>query len=252
MKHAIVRTPGRSLIRGLTTSNLGLPNLEDALGQHQKYVDALARCGIEVTVLSAEENFPDAVFVEDTAVLTEQCAVITHLGAPTRRGEQTSVQEALRKFYRRIECIEPPGTLEGGDVMKVQDHFYVGLSARTNTEGVRQFEAILSQYGYKIHRVPVGNSLHLKSGVAYLENNNLLVTEEFAELEIFKRFNRIIIDREEGYAANCIWINDRVLAPAGYPKTKDALSRAGYEVLTLDTSEFKKLDGGLSCMSLRF
>jgi dimethylargininase len=251
-KDAVVRRPGRSMVNGLTSAGVGKPDYEKALGQHDKYIGALERCGVRVTLLEADEHYPDSVFVEDTAVLTGKCAVITYPGAPSRQGEEVSIKEALKKFYTAIENIDAPGTLEGGDVMRVENHFYVGLSARTNREGARQFAAILDKYGYTVANVAMEKFLHLKTGLAYLENNNLLIAGEFIHRPEFAKFNRIIIDEAESYAANCIWVNNKVLAPLGYPKTKTAIEHAGYEVIEVDVSEFRKLDGGLSCLSLRF
>ncbi len=251
-RNAIVRRPGRSLSSGITSASLGKPDYEQALQQHDKYIEALKSCGLSVTILETEEQYPDAVFVEDTAVLTGQCAVVTNPGAASRQGEELSIKETLKKFYTNIETITPPGTLEGGDVMQVGDHFYVGLSARTNKEGARQLAEILKKYGYTASNVNMEKFLHLKTGVAYLNNNHLLVAGEFINNPEFETFNRIIIDESEGYAANCIWVNEVVLVPMGYPKTKAAVEAAGYRVLEVDVSEFRKLDGGLSCLSLRF
>jgi len=251
-KHVIVRRPGRSLVEGITSANLGKPDYARALQQHHRYIDALKSRDVKVKILEADEQFPDSVFVEDTAVLAERCAIITNPGAPSRQGEEVSIREALKEFYTAIETITAPGTLEGGDVMRVGDHFYVGLSARTNEEGCRQFTGILNKYRYTASAVKLEKFLHLKTGLAYLENNNLLVAGEFIQHEEFKKFNRIIIHESEGYAANCIWVNDAVLVPMNYPKTKAAISKAGYNVVEVDVSEFKKLDGGLSCLSLRF
>jgi dimethylargininase len=251
-KHVIVRRPGRSLIEGITSANLGKPDYARALQQHHRYIDALKNRGVIVKILEADEQFPDSVFVEDTAVLAERCAIITNPGAPSRQGEEISIREALNEFYTAIETITAPGTLEGGDVMRVGDHFYVGLSARTNEEGCRQFTGILNKYGYTASAVKLEKFLHLKTGLAYLENNNLLTAGEFIRHDEFKKYNRIIIHESEGYAANCIWVNDAVLVPMDYPKTKAAISKAGYNIVEVDVSEFKKLDGGLSCLSLRF
>jgi len=250
--HAIVKRPGRSLVEGITTAALGRPDYTRALGQHDRYIDVLAQCGVKVTILEAEEQYPDSVFIEDTAVLAERCAVVTRPGAPSRQGEEISVLNALHTFYSNIERIQAPGTLEGGDVMRVGDHFYVGLSARTNDEGFQQFSDIMNKYGYTAAAVQMTDFLHLKTGLAYLENNNLLVAGEFVHHADFTAFNRIVIDKEESYAANCIWVNDAVLAPMGFMKTKAAVEMAGYTVHEVDVSEFRKLDGGLSCLSLRF
>jgi dimethylargininase len=251
-RHAIVRRPGRSLLNGITAASLGKPDFESALRQHDAYIDALERCRVNVTVLEADEDYPDSVFVEDAAILSRRCAVITRPGAESRQGEEASIKKALMKFYHKIEHIEAPGTLEGGDVMRVGARFYVGLSARTNKEGARQFAAILNRYGNKAIEISMEKFLHLKTGLAYLENDNLLIAGEFIDRPEFERFNRIVIDETEAYAANCIWVNGTVLVPMGYPKTKAAIEAAGYETIAVDVSEFRKLDGGLSCLSLRF
>ncbi|MCP5105327.1 MAG: N(G),N(G)-dimethylarginine dimethylaminohydrolase [bacterium] len=251
--NAIVRRPGRSLAEGITSAKLGKPDYQKALQQHHKYIEALQDCGVEVTVLEAEEQYPDSVFVEDTAILAERCAVITNPGATSRQGEEVSIKKALKEFYPdTIEIITAPGTIEGGDVMRVGDRFYVGLSARTNREGARRFAEILKKYGYTASNIDMEVFLHLKTGLTYLENNNLLVAGEFIEHEEFKKFNRIFIDESENYAANCIRVNKTVLVPQGYPKTKTAIENAGYKIIEVDVSEFRKLDGGLSCLSLRF
>jgi len=251
-KNAVVRRPGRSMVDGITSAGLGKPAYEKALQQHDRYIEALERCGVEITLLAADERYPDSVFVEDAAVLTERCAVITYPGALSRQGEEVSIKEALKKFYTAVEEIKAPGALDGGDVMRVVNHFYVGLSARTNEHGARQFAEILNTYGYTASNVAIKKFLHLKSGLAYLENNNLLVAGEFIHHPEFAKFKRIVIDEPESYAANCIWVNENVLAPLGYPRTKAAIEQAGYKVIEVDVSEFRKLDGGLSCLSLRF
>jgi len=251
-KNVIVRRPGRSMVDGITSASLGKPGYEKALAQHDAYIEALKTCSVRTVVLDAEEQYPDSVFVEDTAVLAPRCAVITNPGAASRQGEEASIKKALTPFYKRIESIKAPGTLDGGDVMMVGKHFYVGLSERTNPEGARQFDEILKKYAYTTSTVPMEKVLHLKTGLAYLENNNLLVAGEFVDSPEFEKFNRINIDEQEAYAANCIWVNNNVLVPMGFPKTKKSIEDAGYNVIELDVSEFRKLDGGLSCLSLRF
>ncbi len=136
-KNAIVRTPCSRIVEGISTSGLGLPDYELALSQHASYVEALKDCGVAVKILNPDEDYPDSTFVEDTAVLTEKCAIITNPGADSRKGEEGRVTEALKDYYDTFAFIKSPGTLEGGDVMRVGDHFYVGLSARTNEEGTR-------------------------------------------------------------------------------------------------------------------
>lgn len=249
---AIVKIPCRNMVSGITGAGLGRPNHDLALAQHRAYVEALEACGLEVTVLPAEETYPDSVFIEDTCLVTRACAVITHPGADARKGETASVKAAMAAFDLPIETITAPGTLDAGDVMMTGDHFYVGLSGRTNPEGFRQLSAILNRYGYTASAVPLTSVLHLKTGISYLENNVLLVWGEFADKPDFNGFHRIRVPQEEGYAANSLWINGTVLVPQGYPKTQKRIQEKGYDVILLDVSEFRKLDGGLSCLSLRF
>lgn len=254
-KHTIVRRPAKSLIDGITSApELGKPDYALAQKQHDTYIEALKACGVDVLVLDAMEAFPDSCFVEDVAVCTKNCAVITNPGAASRNGEVTGIIDAIKKFYPedKIEYITSPGTLEGGDVMMVGDHFYAGLSARTNQEGADQFFKALNKHGMTGEVVPLSEVLHLKTGLAYLENNNLLVGGEFITSPVFKDFNKVVVPQEESYACNCIWINDNIIVPAGYPATQKGVEALGYNVIVVDTSEYRKLDGGLSCLSLRF
>lgn len=253
--NVIVRRPCRAMVDGITSNpQLGKPDYELALRQHDSYIAALKTCGVTVTVLPADERYPDSCFVEDPAVITRKCAIITNPGAPSRNGEKDEIIGAVRAFFSedQIEYIQAPGTLEGGDVMMVGDHFYVGRSARTNAEGIRQFIAILEKHGLSGSEVTLEAVLHLKTGVNYLENNNLLVSGEFTTKPEFAGFNRFEIPEAEAYAANCIWVNGTVIVPEGYPAVEAAVRSMGYRVLLVDTSEFRKLDGGLSCLSLRF
>lgn len=249
---ALVRKPCRNLVHGLTSAGQGAPDVGRALEQHAAYVEALQRCGLAVTTLEADEEFPDSVFVEDTAVVCESLAIITRPGAPSRRGEEKAVALALRGFYPELEEILPPGTLEGGDVMRAGTRFFIGISARSNEEGARQFAGILSRYGFEAVPVPLREILHLKTGISYLENNRLLAAGEFLGHPLLAHFTAIPVPAAESYAANSLWLNGRVLVPSGYAQTRKAIEAAGYETVPLDVSEFRKLDGGLSCLSLRF
>lgn len=249
---AIVRTPCENMIRGLTAANLGLPDYNKAIEQHRSYIHALENCGLGVITLPADEHYPDSTFIEDVALLTPHCSVITNPGAPSRNGEISLIKETLSEFSSKIEKINSPGTLEAGDVMMVGNHYYIGLSNRTNEEGARQLIDVLEKYGLTGSVIKLEKVLHLKTGVSYLERNNLAACGEFLEHSDFQKFNLIEIDDDESYAANCLWINDKVLVPAGFPKTKKKLTESGYSIIEVDVSEFRKLDGGLSCLSLRF
>lgn len=251
-KNAIVRKPCPEIIEGLTSASLGKPDYSKALDQHEKYVDALIGCGLDVKILEVDSSFPDSVFVEDVALCIPECAIITNPGAPSRNGEKLEMKEVLQSFYKHIEAIEAPGTLDAGDVMMVGKHFYIGISQRTNAPGADQLIRILKRYGMTGSAVPFNKMLHLKSGLSYLEQNHLLISGEFISHPAFTNFQKIEVDPHESYAANSLWVNSTVLVPAGFPKTREKIEQAGYRTKVLDVSEFRKLDGGLSCLSLRF
>jgi dimethylargininase len=251
-KNAIVRKPCPEMIDGLTTAGLGKPDYSKALEQHARYVEVLKECGLTVKVLDADGRYPDSTFIEDVALCTPKCAVITNPGAETRKGEIAGMNEVLREFYGNIEQIKAPGTLEAGDIMMAGDHYYIGISARTNDEGAEQLINILNRYGLTGSKVSLFEMLHLKTGLSYIEENNLLIFGEYLKNPEFKKFNQIVISPEEAYSANSVWVNGNVLVPAGYPGTKKKIEQAGYKVIEVDVSEFRKLDGGLSCLSLRF
>ena len=251
-KNAIVRKPGRSIVQGISSADLGRPDYNKACIQHSAYIEALRECGLEVLVLEALEEYPDSTFIEDNALLTKECAIICRPGAKSRKGETEGIGEVLKRFYDNIYIIERPGTLEAGDVMMVGKHFYIGLSDRTNTRGATQLIRILEKHGMSGSTITLEHVLHLKTGVSYLENNTLLASGEFLSKQDFTDFNIIEVEDDEAYSANCIWVNGKVLVPQGYPITKSKIEKAGYPLIELEMSEFRKLDGGLSCLSLRF
>lgn len=251
-KNAIVRKPCPEMIGGLSSASLGRPDYNMALEQHSQYVDALQSCGLDVLKLEADSQFPDSVFVEDVALCTSSCAIVTNPGAPSRKGEKLKIKAILQGFYKHVESIEPPGSLDAGDVMMVGMHYFIGISQRTNIQGANQLIEILERYGMTGSTVPLKEMLHLKSGLSYLEQNKLLISGEFMNHPAFADFQKIEVVPDEAYAANSLWVNSTVLVPAGYPITRDKIEQAGYTTLSLDVSEFRKLDGGLSCLSLRF
>lgn len=244
--------PARSLVDGITTAGLGEPDYPLALEQHRRYIDALESCHLTVEVMPDDERFPDSMFIEDTALLMPRCAIMTNLGAASRRGEEKQVSIRLKQYYDQVETIQAPGTIDGGDIMMVRDHCYIGLSERTNQAGAAQMIELLQAYGYSGSTISISESLHLKSSVSYLENQNLVVTGELCDKTELAEFKLLRIEAAESYAANCVWINNRVLVPAGNPQSTEMIEALGYNVIELDVSEFRKLDGGLSCLSLRF
>ena len=248
--HAITRRPGPNCTDGLTSSALGRPDFGLLLGQHEHYVNALRELGLEVEVLPAEPNHPDAYFVEDPAVVLPEVAVITIPGAPSRRGEQDTIARALAR-HRPLAYIEPPGHLEGGDVLMVGRHFFIGLSERTNEAGAEQLGRIVAAHGYTCTVVPVGPGLHLKSSVNIVGPNTLLLTADFADHPAFGGYHHIVPEVDEAYASNSLLINGTLIMPGGFPRTKASLETLDQPIIELDVSEVQKMDGGLTCMSLR-
>ena len=254
-RNAIVRLPGANFADGLTTVDYGAPDLRLVLAQHARYCEALVECGLVVTTLEADLLFPDSTFVEDTAILTPRGAILMRPGAASRAGEVESIRPVLERFFPSMPAIEAPGTVDGGDICEAGDHFFIGLSHRTNEEGARQLERYLAALGYTSSIIdvrPMTSILHLKSGIAFIENNTLVVMEEMAGDPQFGGFDLIRVKPEESYAANCVRVNGRVLVAAGYPHLSAELTARGFNPLVLEMSEFRKMDGGLSCLSLRF
>ncbi len=241
------------MIEGLSSHpELGKPDFANALLQHGAYIEALRACGLQVRILEADERYPDSCFIEDVAVCARDFSMVARPGAPSRLGEIEGMERVLRTHYERVLSVTGSGRLEGGDVMMVEDHFFIGLSSRTNREGARQLIAALEGAGQSGSIVEVPDILHLKTGLAYLGDGFLLATREFADYPGFGHFKKIQIEADEAYAANCVRINGRVLVPAGFPSAERRIREAGFSPLVVDTSEFRKLDGGLSCLSLRF
>ena len=252
---AIVRIPGSNFDAGLTTADFGAPQLDLVLQQHRLYCQALSQCGLALTPLDADLRYPDSTFVEDTAILTPRGAILTRPGAASREGEVEAIRPAILSFFPSPLTIEAPGTVDGGDVCEAGDHFFIGPSHRTNEEGARQLAVHLSGFGYTSSTIDVRHMttiLHLKSGIAYIGDNTLVVMEEMADNPQFRSFDLIRVAEEESYAANCVRVNDRVLVAEGFPVLTAELRARGFNPLVLDMSEFQKMDGGLSCLSLRF
>ena len=192
-KYAIVRKPSRSMVEGISEAELGLPDYDKAIKQHDDYIAALKECGLEVTELPAVEEYPDSCFVEDPALMTPHCAILTNPGAENRRGEVAHIADAVRKFYDNVEEIKAPGFVEAGDIMMIGDHYYIGLSARTNQEGADQMITILEKHNMTGSVVEMSEVLHLKTGLGYLEDNNLVACGEFLTKPEFQQYNIIEI-----------------------------------------------------------
>ncbi|HKP35364.1 MAG TPA: hypothetical protein VJT71_00795 [Pyrinomonadaceae bacterium] len=270
---AIVRPPGANFSKGLTTAGLGPPDLDRALLQHEAYCRTLVDCGLALTRLEVDGAHPDSTFVEDAAVLVEgvsanrsggPIAILTRPGAASRRGEVDSVRAALAGVLpvSALRAIESPATLDGGDVCQAERHFFIGISDRTNEAGAKQLSEFLKDAGYSSSFVDIRRTvpsvdqtsdlLHLKSGLTYLGDNRLVVTEALADRAEFSGYELVRVASGEEYAANCVRVNDFVLIAAGYPAFGSRLQALGYKTIALEMSEFQKMDGGLSCLSLRF
>jgi dimethylargininase len=226
-------------------------DLAKARKQHRDYEQLLERAGARVISLPPEPDLPDSMFVEDPAVVVDELAVILPLGTQSRRAEAASVAKALAKF-RRLEYVKLPGLLEGGDVLRVGRKFFIGLSQRSNEEGIRQFAAIVRPYGYEVQKVPVTGCLHLKSAVTYLGRNTLLGNRQWFDTAAFTGFAWIDVAREEPHAANALTVGDTIIFPASFPRTRDRLEASGFHLEPLDISELQKAESGLTCSSLLF
>ena len=254
-QQAIVRTPGPNFAQGLTTVDLGMPDYRKVLQQHGAYCEALAQCGLQITTMPVDPRHPDSTFVEDTAVLTAHSAILCRPGATSRAGEVAAIRSAIANVFPSLNQIEAPGTLDGGDICEADNHFYIGLSHRTNEEGARQLAIHLERHGYTTAFMDVrriSSILHLKSGISYIGDRTLVVIPELAAHPLLHGYKLIQVAPQEAYAANCVRVNQRVLVAAGYRQLTADLRDSGFDPLQLDMSEIQKMDGGLSCLSLRF
>jgi len=224
--------------------------------QHEAYRGALESLGCRVESLPAEHDLPDAVFVEDVILVFDELAIRTHPGAPSRRAEVASVARAVER-YRTLRAIEAPGTLDGGDVLRIGRTVYVGQSARTNAAGIEQLRVLLSDaslggVGYDVQAVPIRGCLHLKSSVTQVADDTVLVNPQWVDPAIFARYRIIEIDPAEPHAANALKIGDGVIYPASFPRTQRRLAEAGIALTIVDTSELQKAEGATTCCSVVF
>jgi dimethylargininase len=226
-------------------------DVSKASAQHWAYEQCLKLNGVQVIHLPVEPWLPDAVFVEDTAVVVDEIAVVARMGATTRREEVNSLIPMLGR-YRSLKFLEPPATLEGGDVIRVGRTLFVGESGRTNAEGIAQLRKVLAPYDYQVRAVKVDGCLHLSTGCSYLGRNTVLLNRSWIDAGPFEWAECIDTPASEPWAANTITVGDVALLPAGYPQTLALLEQRGFRVVTTDISEFEKAEAGLSCLSLIF
>lgn len=226
-------------------------DFEKAVCQHRSYVHMLRRCGVETIVLDDNPHLPDSVFVEDTAVVLDELAIMTPMGVASRQGESEAIESTLKK-YRPLARIAHPARIEGGDVLRIGRELYVGLSTRTNARGIKALEALVAPHGYKVRRVKVSGCLHLKTGCTALDKHTVLINPTAVDQEPFKAFDQIAVPPEEPFAANILKIDETVCMHAGFKTTRQLIERRGYGIEATDISEFLKAEAGLTCMSLIF
>jgi dimethylargininase len=226
-------------------------DIEKARAEHQAYEQRLREAGYRLDRLSTGASMPDSLFVEDIAVVFDEVAIITRPGAPSRRAETAAVADALRA-YRPIRSIDPPGTIDGGDVLTVGTRVFVGESSRTNRSAIAQMESILAPYGYTVLGVAVRGCLHLKSAVTAIADDTLLINRDWAPADRFLPFHLVDVDPAEPMAANALRLHDRVIYPALFPRTRARLDDQGIRVVGVDVAEIAKAEGAVTCCSLVF
>jgi dimethylargininase len=226
-------------------------NYERACAQHKQYEEALHSLGMKIISLDAEADLPDSVFVEDVALVLDECAVMLNPGASSRRPEVASVEKALAS-YREIFHIQPPGTVDGGDILRVDKTIYIGLSSRSTEDAIEQLRAILEPRGYQVRAVNVTGCLHLKSAVTQVSEDTLLINPKWVLKEVFSGMQFIEVDPSETYAANAVLVDDVIIYPSSFPKTRANLEQEGINLLIVDADELAKAEGAVTCCSLIF
>jgi dimethylargininase len=226
-------------------------DVEKARLQHENYCATLETFGIELLRISADESLPDCCFTEDVVIVLDEIAIITNPRMKSRSGERKEMEKAMLP-YRKMVRLDAPAYLDGGDVVVIGKKIFVGLSERSNAKAIEQLQNLLDVYGYAVTGVPVRNVLHLKSACTYIGNGYVLLSPESIDPDFFADYKLIKVPKEESYCADTLAIDDSVLIPEGYPITKQMILESGFKVITLDTTEIKKADGALTCMSVIF
>lgn len=251
--HAIIRHASASIVNGVRAVDSGDPDFDLFNQHHRAYIAALESTGAKVIRLDALDAFPDSVFVEDAALCLPEGAVVMRPGAPSRLGEAKAISPVLAKYYQNVVAIEGPGFIEGGDILTTETEILVGSSSRTNTAGIDALTRLVARWGYTVRRVETpADILHFKTDCSLLDEETILSTRHLAATGCFEKYRVINTAEGEEAAANSIRFNDLLLVPAGFPRTAERLSAAGYNVHEVGNSEAAKLDGGMSCLSLRF
>ncbi len=250
VRNALVRSVPDSYDR-CVRSNTEEINVTLAKKQHTEYCRTLKQLGLKLVTVNGDNALPDSCFVEDTAAIFKEKAVICNMKTESRAEEVIEVAKVLGKL-KDTYCIKSPATIDGGDVLKAEDTVFVGLTARTNLHAAKQLETILSKSGFNIVPVEVHNVLHLKSACTYLGDKCVVVAEGFFDTALLDSYRKIVVPRGEEYAADCLAVNGTVLVAKGYPRTKRLIDREGFSTRELDVSEFRKGDGALTCLSILF
>lgn len=224
-------------------------DLDVARAQHEEYVNALASLGCQVIELPEEPDLPDSVFVEDTAFILPEAAVITRPGADSRKPETESIIRALSP-HRPLVRVTEPGTVDGGDVLVLGKNIYIGISTRSNDSAVRQLQELLAKYGYTVTAVEMHDCLHLKTALTKVDDKTLLINPKWVDTSHFKGFDWIEVDPSEPFAANCLPVGDGIIFPTAFPKTKQRLEQKGYKIQAVNVAELAKAEGAVTCCSL--
>ena len=251
--HAITRVPSRSIIEGLRAVDTGTPDIDLFRSHHDDYVAALKSTGAKVTELPALEAFPDSVFVEDAALCLPDLAIVMRPGAPSRLGEAAEMAPFLRQHYSQVVQIDGPGSIEGGDILVTEREILIGASARTDTLGVDALRKLVAPHGYTVREVATPpDVLHFKTDCSLIDTNTILSTKRLERSDCFEGYKVIHTADGEEACANAIRFNELVIMPSGFSKTEAKLRDAGFNVKTIGNTEAAKVDGGMSCLSLRF
>lgn len=249
---AITREVSRSIVNCELTHLARTPiDVDRAREQHAQYESALKYLGVAVLSLPEEPTLADSVFVEDTALVLDECAIITRPGADSRKPETESITKILAP-YRKLFFIEAPARVDGGDILRVGKKIYVGLSTRSDTNAIEQMQDFLAPFGYEVNAVMVTGCLHLKSAVTQVAKDTLLINPKWVDRNLFSGMKFIEIDPSEPYAANAVLIGDAIIYPTSFPKTQKRLEQAGIKMVTVDADELAKAEGAVTCCSLIF
>ncbi|MFC2951948.1 dimethylarginine dimethylaminohydrolase family protein [Marinicaulis aureus] len=250
---AIVRRPAKSVVKGLRADDGGDPTYDGVLAEQDAYIVALKAAGVDVHILPPLEAFPDAIFVEDPALVFTQGAILLRPGAQSRAGEVGEISPALKEKFQTVLDLPAPGFAEGGDILNTPQGVMIGLSSRTDLNGAKALQSCLSRLGLtsRIVETPEG-VLHFKTDCSLLDDETILATKRLARSDVFYDFETVIVPEGEEAAANALRVNDVVMVGAQFPGTIELLNKLGYDVVPLETSQIGKIDAGLSCMSLRW